>query len=81
MLCSHQLREVSEVLEHVRHLGEMCSVKSHEVRIYGIRNLMPHDLSDRERRQWRRDYIEYLFREEIIAARCPACGHHATRAN
>jgi hypothetical protein len=65
------------VLEHVRHLGEMCSVKSHEVRALGIRNLMPHDLTDAERRQWRRDYIEYLFREGMIDRRCSACGHDA----
>jgi hypothetical protein len=81
MLCSHQLREVGEVLVHVRQLGEICGVKAHEVRAYGIRNLMPSDLSISERRQWKREYVSYLFREEIIAARCPACGHYATRAN
>jgi hypothetical protein len=29
----------------------------------------------------KREYVSYLFREEIIAARCPACGHHATKGN
>ena len=79
MLCRHQLREVGEVLLHVRRLGELCSVKAHEVRSYGIRNLMLSDLNAAERRQWRRDYVSYLFKEQLIDRRCSTCGHEAVQ--
>jgi hypothetical protein len=81
MLCSHQLREVGEVLVHVRQLGEICGVKAHEVRAYAIRNLMPSDLSISERRRWRREYVSYLFKEQLIDRRCRPAGTRLSEAS
>ena len=71
MLCGHQLREVGEMLYHARHLGRICGVMAHEVKAC---NLSVADLT-----QWKRVYVRFLFRENIIEARCPTCGHEAVQ--
>jgi hypothetical protein len=80
-LCPHQARDIGTLLYHAEELGRSCRVTSEEVSKLGLTMMMPCDLSEADAALWKASYIRFLFREDLIEARCPACGHYATRAN